>query len=135
ERAQEGESDIQDRDVVVSGGKGLKRPETFRLLEELAALLGGGVGASRPVVEAKWIGYSHQVGLSGKVVAPKIYFAVGISGAVQHLAGMQTAGLVVAVNRDPEASIFRVADIGLCGDLFEVLPRLNERLRAEVKGR
>ncbi|HRX25807.1 MAG TPA: electron transfer flavoprotein subunit alpha/FixB family protein, partial [Aminivibrio sp.] len=132
DRVEDGAANIADMDVVVSGGKGLKRPESFRMLEELAALLGGGVGASRPAVEAKWMGYPHQVGLSGKVVAPKVYIAAGISGAVQHLAGMQTAGFVVAVNRDPDASIFRVADLGLCGDLFDILPRLTERIRKEV---
>jgi len=132
ERGEDGGANIQDLDVGGSGGKGLKRPESCRMLEGVAALLGGGVGASRPAVEAKWMGYPHQVGLSGKVVAPKVYIAAGISGAVQHLAGMQTAGYVVAVNRDPDASIFRVADLGLCGDLFDILPRLTERIRKEV---
>ncbi len=129
------EVDIQDLDVVVSGGKGLKRPEGFKLLRELADLLEGAVGASRPTVEAKWISYPHQVGLSGKVVAPRIYLAAGISGAVQHLAGMQTAETVIAVNKDPEAPIFRVADIALCGDLYEILPRLIEALRREREER
>ena len=133
ERAEDGAANIADMDVVVSGGKGLKRPESFRMLEDLAELLGGGVGASRPTVEAKWMDYPHQVGLSGKVVAPKVYIAAGISGAVQHLAGMQTAGYIVAVNRDPDASIFRVADLGLRGDLFEIIPRIIERIKAEVK--
>jgi len=122
---------IQDRDCVVSGGKGLRKPEGFRLLKELADLLDGGVGASRPTVEAKWISYPHQVGLSGKVVAPKFYLAAGISGAVQHLAGMQTAQKIVAINKDPDAPIFRIADVALCGDLYDILPRLIERIRVE----
>ncbi len=134
EPAPGGRGNIQDEDVVISGGKGMRSPEGFRLLAELADLLEGGVGASRPTVEARWIDYSHQVGLSGKVVSPKFYLAAGISGAVQHLAGMQTAEVVVAVNKDPEAPIFRVADVALCGDLFDVLPRLMDRIRREKEG-
>ncbi|HOP51937.1 MAG TPA: electron transfer flavoprotein subunit alpha/FixB family protein [Synergistales bacterium] len=129
ERSGGDDVNIQDRDVIVSGGKGVKKKENFALLRELAELLDGGVGASRAAVDNKWVPYSHQVGLSGKVVAPKVYFAVGISGTVQHLAGMQTAGLIVAINKDPEAPIFRVADFGLCGDLFDIVPRLIDALR------
>lgn len=136
EESVEGEEvDIQGLDVIVSGGKGLKRPEGFRLLQELADLLEGAVGASRPTVEAKWISYPHQVGLSGKVVAPRVYLAAGISGAVQHLAGMQTAETIIAVNKDPEAPLFRVADVALCGDLYEILPRLIDAIRREKEER
>ena len=131
QRAEGGGGNIQDRDCVVSGGKGLRRPEGFKLIRELAELIDAGVGASRPTVEAKWISYPHQVGLSGKVVAPKIYLAAGISGAVQHLAGMQTAQKIIAINKDPEAPIFRIADVALCGDLYDILPRLIERIRVE----
>ncbi len=125
--------DIQDKEVIISGGKGLKRPENFALVKELAELLGGGVGASRPTVEAKWIEYPHQVGLSGKVVAPKFYLAAGISGAIQHLAGMQTAQKIVAVNKDPDAPIFQIADIALCGDLTDILPKIIDRVRQEMR--
>lgn len=119
---------LQEKEVIVSGGKGLRKAEGFALVSELAALLGAGVGASRPVVEMQWIGYPHQVGLSGQVVSPKVYIAAGISGTVQHLAGMQTAGKIIAVNRDPDALIFGVADVAICGDLYEVLPMLIEKI-------
>ena len=119
---------IQEKDAIVAGGRGLRRQDGFDLLRRLASLLNAGVGASRPTVETKWIGYSHQVGLSGRVVSPKIYIAAGISGAVQHLAGMQTASKIISINRDPDAPIFRVSDIAICGDLYEILPLLIKKL-------
>jgi len=120
---------IQDMDVVVAGGKGLQKAESFSMLRELAALLKGGVGASRVAVDNRWIGYPHQVGLSGKVVAPRVYIAAGISGSVQHMAGMQTSEYVVAINKDPEAPIFKTADLALCGDLFDIVPRIIAAVR------
>ena len=132
EYASETVSNVQDKDVIVSGGKGLRKAENFNMLHKLAELLGGGVGASRPTVEAKWIGYPHQIGLSGRVVSPKCYFAIGISGAIQHLAGMQTAQKIIAINKDPEAPIFQIADVALCGDFKDIVPVLINRIRREV---
>lgn len=120
---------LEECSIIVSGGRGLGRPENFQIVRELADALGAAVGSSRPPVDDGWIPYSYQVGQTGKTVCPKVYFAIGISGAVQHLAGMQTAETIIAINEDPSAPIFEVATYGLVGDLFKIVPLLTERLK------
>lgn len=132
ERGEREQLDVAEANIVVSGGRGMQGPENWALLEELVDALGSQatLGASRAVVDAGWRPHAEQVGQTGKVVSPSLYFAIGISGAIQHLAGMRTAQVIVAVNRDAEAPIFGVANYGIVGDAFEVLPRLIEEIRS-----
>ena len=120
---------LEDADIIVSGGRGLGKAENFKLIEELAKVMGAAVGSSRPPVDEGWIPYSHQVGQTGKTVCPKLYIACGVSGSVQHMAGMQTSDIIVAINDDPHASIFEIATYGIVGDLFQVVPMLTEKLK------
>jgi len=133
-REETGGAQLEEADVIVAGGKGLKKGDGFTMIHKLVQTLGGAAGASRDAVDRAWISYPHQIGLSGKTVSPKVYIAAGISGAIQHLAGIKTSEAIVSVNVDPDANLHKLADLAVVGDAFRVIPELQKRLEARLGG-
>jgi electron transfer flavoprotein alpha subunit len=131
-RREENTVNLEEADVIVAGGRGLKKGENFGMIRHLAESLGGAVGASRDAVDRAWISYPHQIGLSGKTVSPKVYIAAGISGAIQHLAGIKTSETIVSINSDPDATLHQLADLAIVGDAFQVLPAIEKRLKERL---
>jgi electron transfer flavoprotein alpha subunit len=125
---------IQDAEIVVVAGRGIRKAENIPLVKALADALGAALGGTRDIVDRGWLSYPHQVGLSGKTISPKLYIGVGVSGSIQHLAGMQSSGTIVAINNDPDAQIFKVADYGIVGDLFDVVPAIIRHLKSGAQG-